>query len=85
MSCRNHGYPVKHTLEDSDLIKCYLKGNYKTTGLDALFESVDNEGKRDACPNPKECLMIFGRPKEYEASTEEQPLGVRTKCDLSTW
>ena len=27
--CHNHGYPVKHTLEDCDLIKHYLKGEYK--------------------------------------------------------
>jgi hypothetical protein len=27
MSCRKHGYPVKHTLEECDLIKRYFKGD----------------------------------------------------------
>jgi hypothetical protein len=32
LSCRNHGYPIKHTLEECDLIKYYFKGDYKATG-----------------------------------------------------
>jgi hypothetical protein len=29
MSCHNHGYLVKHTLEECDLIKRYFSGEYK--------------------------------------------------------
>ena len=45
MPCRNHDYPVKHTLEECDLIKRYFSGDYKTTGTDVLSEPADNEEK----------------------------------------
>jgi hypothetical protein len=67
MPCRNHGYQVKHTLEECDLIKCYFNDDYKATSADAPFGSISNEEKRDAYPDPKGCLMIFGRPVAYES------------------
>jgi hypothetical protein len=45
LPCHNHGYPIKHTLEDCDLIKCYFKGDYKTIGIDTLSGSAGNEEK----------------------------------------
>jgi hypothetical protein len=67
MPCCNHGYLVKHTLEECDLIKPLFKGDYKTTDQDASSGSANNEGKRDAYPDSKGCLMIFGRPAAYES------------------
>jgi hypothetical protein len=49
LPCCNHGYPVKHTLEECELIKRYFKGDYKATGMDTY-------------PDAKRCLMIFGGP-----------------------
>ena len=45
MPCRNHGYLVKHTLEECDLIKRYFSGDYKTTGMDAPSGPAGNEEK----------------------------------------
>ena len=67
MSCRNHGYPVKNTLEECDLIKRYFSGDYKMTITDAPSGPTDNEEKWDAYPDPKGCLMIFGGPMAYES------------------
>ena len=67
MPCHNHGYLVKHTLEECDLIKRYFKGDYKATGMDAPSGSAGNEEKGDAYPDPKGCLMIFGGPVAYES------------------
>ena len=63
----NHGYPVKHTLEECGLIKCNFKGDYKVTSTDASPGSTDNEEKGDVYPDPKGCLMIFGGPLAYES------------------
>ena len=67
MPCRNHGYLVRHTLEECDLIKCYFNGDYKATDTDALTGSASNEEKGDAYPNPIGCLIIFGKPMSYES------------------
>jgi hypothetical protein len=72
LPCRNHGYLVKHTLEECDLIKCYFKGDYKATGMDALFGSAGNEEKGDVNPDPKGCLMIFGGPVAYESKHQQK-------------
>ena len=45
LPCRYHGYPVKHTLEECDLIKRYFKGDYKSTGTDAQSRPAGNEEK----------------------------------------
>jgi hypothetical protein len=65
MSCRNHGYLIKHTLEECDLINRYVNGNYKAFGMDAPSEAVGNKEKGDVYPDPKGCLMIFGGPVTY--------------------
>jgi hypothetical protein len=67
MSCCNHGYPIKHTLEECDLIKHYFSGDYKATSTDAPSRLAGNEEKGDAYLNPKGCLMIFGRLVAYES------------------
>ena len=67
MSCHNHGYPVKHTLEECDLIKRYFSGDYKMTGTGSPSGPADNEEKGDAYPDPRGCLMIFGVPMAYES------------------
>ena len=67
MSCRNHGYPVKNTLEECDLIKRYFSGDYKMTSTDAPSRPTDNEEKGDAYPNLRGCLMIFDRLMAYES------------------
>jgi len=67
MSCGNHGYPVKHTLEECDLIKRYFSGDYKTTGTDALSGPTSNKEKGDAYPDIRGCLMIFDGPMVYES------------------
>jgi hypothetical protein len=67
LPCRNHGYPIKHTLEECDLIKRYFKGDNKSTGTDASSGSISNEEKGDAYPDPKGCHMIFGGPAAYES------------------
>ena len=46
-SCRNHGYPIKHNLEDCDLIKHYLKGDYKTVNTDKLAGPTNDEEMGD--------------------------------------
>jgi hypothetical protein len=46
LSCRNHGYLVKHTLKECDLIKLYFKGDYKATGMDVLSRSTVSFDKR---------------------------------------
>lgn len=75
-SCCNHGYPVKYTLEECNLIKRYFKGDYKTTNKDKVAGSTNNGGKRDAFPDPKGCLMIFRRPIACE-SRHRQKLTAR--------
>ena len=70
MSCRNHGYPVKHTLEVCDLIKRYFSGDYKMIGTDVPSEPASNEEKGDAYPDPRGCLMIFGKPIAYESKCQ---------------
>jgi hypothetical protein len=72
MPCCNHSYPVKHTLEECNLIKPLFKGDYKTIDQDASSRSANNEGKRDAYPDPKGCLMIFGRPATYESRHQQR-------------
>ena len=67
MSCHNHGYPVKHTLEECDLIKHYFSGDYEMTSTDALSGPTGNEEKGHVYPNPRGCLMIFGGPMAYES------------------
>jgi len=67
MPCRNHGYLVKHTLEECDLIKCYFSSDYKMTGTDMLSRPIGNEEKGDVYPDPRGCLMIFGGPMAYES------------------
>jgi hypothetical protein len=72
MSCRNHGYLVKHTFEDCDIIKCYFNGDYKATGMDAPSRLAGNEEKGDAYIDPKGCLMIFGGPVAYESKRRQK-------------
>jgi hypothetical protein len=72
MQCHNHGYLVKHTLEECDLIKRYFSGDYKATGIDAPSEPASNEEKGDAYPDPKGCLMIFGEPMVYESKSRQK-------------
>ena len=67
MPCHNHGYLVKHTLEECDLIKRYFSGDYKTTCTDVPFGPIDNEEKGDAYPDLRGCLMIFGELMVYES------------------
>jgi hypothetical protein len=59
MPCRNHGYLVKHTLEECNLIKCYFSGNYKMASTGTPSRPADNKEKGDAYPEPRGCLMIF--------------------------
>ena len=65
MPCRNHGYPVKYTLEECDLIKRYFSGDYKATSMVVPSGPVGNEEKGDVYPDPKGCLMIFSEPVVY--------------------
>jgi hypothetical protein len=67
LPCRNHGYPVKHTLEECELIKRYFKGDYKATSMDAPSGSAGNGEKGDTYPDTKRCLMIFGGPVVNES------------------
>ena len=67
MSCRNHSYPIKHTLEECDLIKCYFSGDYMMTSVGAPSRPTDNAEKGDAYPNPRGCLMIFGGLMAHES------------------
>jgi hypothetical protein len=67
MSCCNHGYLVKHTLKECDLIKRYFSGDYKATSTDVPSRPAGNEEKGDAYPDSKGCLMIFGRLVAYES------------------
>ena len=70
--CHNHGYPVKHNLEDCDLIKCYLKGEYKVTGADKPAGSTGDEEKGDTFLDPKRYLMIFGGPAASESKCRQK-------------
>jgi hypothetical protein len=72
MPCRNHGYPVKHTLEECDLIKRYFSGDYKATRTDVSSRPANNEEKGDTYPDPKGCLMIFGGPVAYESKCQKK-------------
>ena len=45
MPCHNHGYLVKHTLKECDLVKCYFSGDYKTIDTDTLSGHTDNKEK----------------------------------------
>ena len=67
LSCHNHSYLVKHTLEECDLIKLYFKGDYMATDMDVPSGSASNGEKGDAYPDPKGCLMIFSGPVAYES------------------
>jgi hypothetical protein len=64
--------PIKHTLEECNLIKHYFKGDYKATGMDVPSEYASDEGKRDAYVDPKGCLMIFGRLVAYESKHQQK-------------
>ena len=72
MPCRNHGYLVKHTLEECDLIKCYFSSDYKMTDTDMLSRPAGNEEKGDAYPDPRGCLMIFGGSMAYESKRHQK-------------
>ena len=72
MPCHNHGYPVKHTLEECDLIKRYFSSDYKITDTDALSRPADNGEKGDAYPGLRGCLMTFGRPMAYESKRQQK-------------
>jgi hypothetical protein len=72
MPCHNHGYPVKHTLKECDLIKRYFGGDYKATGKDASSGSAIYEEKGDAYPDSKGCHMIFGGPVAYESKRRQK-------------
>lgn len=65
--CHNHGYPIKHALEDYDLLKRYLKAKYKPASNEKLTEPTSNEEKGDALLDPKGYLMIFDGPAAYKA------------------
>jgi len=67
MPCHNHGYLVKHTLEECDLIQRYLGDDYKITGMDVPSGPASNEEKGDAYPDPRGYLMIFDGPMVYES------------------
>ena len=71
MPCRNYGYPIKHTLEECNLIKRYFSGDYKATSTDVSSESAINEEKGDAYPDPKGCLMFFNGPVAYESKRQQ--------------
>jgi hypothetical protein len=45
MLCHSHGYPVKDTLEECDLIKCYFSGDYKMIGMGAPSGPSNNKEK----------------------------------------
>ena len=75
LSCHNHGYLVKHTLEDYDLIKLYFKCDYKITGTDTPSGSIGNEQKGEAFLDPKGCLMIFGGPVACESRRCQKLMG----------
>ena len=75
LSCRNHSYPVKHTLEECNLIKRYFSCDYKATSMDVLSRPTSNEEKGGAYPNPKGCLMIFDRPIAYESKRRQKAHG----------
>jgi hypothetical protein len=68
--------PIKHTLEECDVIKHYFKGDYKATGTDVPSGSASDEGKRDAYANPKGCLMIFGRLAAYESKHQQKLMDI---------
>jgi len=72
MLCHNHGYLVKDTLEECDLIKCYFIGDYKMTGTDASSGPADNKEKGDAYPDPRGCLMIFGGSMAYKSKHRQK-------------
>jgi hypothetical protein len=61
--CTNHGYPVKHKLKDSKLLKRMLGQPSKRKGGDRN-EAPKNKGApaKDwgSFPKPNGCLMIFG-------------------------
>jgi hypothetical protein len=67
MSCRNNGYPIKHTLKECELIKRYFSDDYRMTHTDVPSGPTDNEGKGDAYPDSRECLMIFSGSMAYES------------------
>jgi hypothetical protein len=72
MPCYNHDYPVKHTLEECDLIKCYFSGDYKATVTNVRSGATSNEEKGDAYPDPKGCLIIFDELVVYESKCQQK-------------
>jgi hypothetical protein len=72
MLCRSHGYPVKDTLEECDLIKCYFKGDYKMTGMGAASGPANNKEKGDAYLDLRGRLMIFGGPMAYKSRCQQK-------------
>jgi hypothetical protein len=72
LSCRNHGYSIKHTLEECDLIKCYFKGDYKGISTGVPSGSVSSEGNRDVYLDPKGCLMIISGPATHESKRRQK-------------
>jgi hypothetical protein len=84
LSCRNHGYLVKHTLEECDLIKLYFNGGYKATGTDVPSRSTVSFDKivKLSCRNHsylvkhtlKECDIIKHYFKgNYKATRTDAP------------
>jgi hypothetical protein len=67
MPCRDHGYLVKHTLEECDLIKRYFSGDYNMAGIGTLSGPTNNEEKEGVYPDPRGCLMIFSGPMAYDS------------------
>ena len=56
MSCRNHDYLVKHTLEESDLIKRHFSDDNKMTRTDMPSGPASKEQKGMRIPTQKDAL-----------------------------
>jgi hypothetical protein len=68
--CPYHRGPVKHTLKECGMIKCYFSGGAQ--GKDDLGKRLeedkgDSKEKDDDFPFINNCFMIFGGPTAYDS------------------
>jgi hypothetical protein len=70
--CHNHDNPIKDALVDYDLLKHYLKAEYKPTDKEKLMEPAIKEEEGDAFLDPKGYLVIFSGPTAYESKHKQK-------------
>jgi hypothetical protein len=74
-SCQNHGFPVRHKLQECELLKRFIsKPPAKKARLEESAKPTKQEVLAEDFPELIGCLMIFGGAKAYNDRAASRPL-----------